>query len=120
VVAAQDVPVHAEVEVVADSQAVIPLVRTALDGLAARRPGARLLAAQVLTAVSDVPGVLAASILRWNRAGVEPAAATSIGAARASWPARSPAPHPAELVAIDGSAASLLVTVAAPEAVAVT
>ena len=102
VVAAEMVPVELSLSVVSPYRAIAPSVAGALAGLAARRPGAPLLAAQVLYAATAVPGVVAASIVGWARAGRRSDTSTSLAAARASWPRSHRVARPAELLLIDG------------------
>ncbi len=118
VVPAVPVAVAAAIEVVsaAPAAAVGARVRTALAGLGARRPGAPLLAAQAIAAATAVPGVVAARIAGWSRAGRTSVRATSLHAHGAAWPAAQPSPTGAELLAIDGSVHCLAIDVEAPDA----
>ncbi len=118
VVPAVPVAVAAAIEVVsaAPAAAVGARVRTALAGLGARRPGAPLLAAQAIAAATAVPGVVAARIAGWSRAGHASVAATSLPARGAAWPAAQASPAGAELLAIDGSVHCLAIDVEAPDA----
>jgi hypothetical protein len=116
VVAATGVTVLATVQVISSqaTDAIEPLVRTALSGFAAQAPGKPLYAAQVLSAVTAVSGVVAAEIVGWERLGNATTTATSLGAARATWGAQTSAPTGAELLSIDGSAQRLTIEVVAP------
>jgi hypothetical protein len=116
VVAATAVPVLATVQVISaqPADAIEPLVRTALSGFAAQAPGDPMYAAQVLSALTAVTGVVAAEIVGWERHGNATTTATSLSASRATWPAQTSAPTGAELLSIDGSAQRLTIEVVAP------
>jgi hypothetical protein len=107
VLIARPVAVHASIDVIAAEQSVEGPVRAALDGLSALRPGAPLRASRVLSAIVAVPGVAAAEVLGWSRAGGPAAPLTAVLAAPASWPSGLAAPRAAELLSIDAARVAL-------------